>query len=75
MNADARAAVARAFKEVLSRRHPGLAFSVPDVRAQPEATSGAGKVSRSLTAPEHKSALLDRDPSPADENDIEACLK
>ncbi len=71
-NPAARAGVARAFEEILSRRHPGVSFSVPDVRPQTEATSRARKVVRPLAAPEHERALVDRDAAAADEHGVEA---
>ena len=75
MTPAAREAVARKFEEILSRRHPGVSFSVPfsvpDVGPQAEATSRSGEVVRSLAAPEHERALGDRHAAATDEHGIE----
>ncbi len=71
----ARGAVARAFEEILGRRHPGVSFSVPDVRPQTEATPGARKVIRPLAAPQHQRTLADRDAAAANEHGIKAGVK
>ncbi len=72
MNADARGAVARAFEEILRRRHPGVSFLVPDVRAQAETPARSGKVIRSVAAPVHARTVTDGNAAAADEHDVEA---
>ncbi len=73
--ADAVGAVARAFEEILGRRHPGVSFSVPDVRPQTEASPRPGKIIRPLAPPEHERALADRHAAAANEHGIEAGVK
>ena len=72
MNTTAREAVARAFEEILGRKHPGLAFSVPDVRPQAKATAGTGEIVGTLTAPQDQRAVPDRNAPAAHEHDVEA---
>jgi hypothetical protein len=51
-----------AFLEILRRRHPGVRWTIdrPGQRSELNPAAAGGQVVRSLTAPEHRDPILDR---------------
>jgi hypothetical protein len=75
MTPEAWQAVARAFEEILGRRHPGVSFSVPDLSTQPETPARPRQVRRALAPPQDQHPFPDRDAAAADEHSVKASVQ